>query len=117
MSKTFLKASFVALAIVGVFVVLSIWVPLIAVFGALAIISFVGGAILGKLGVVLSPIVVALIAIVDELTRRHPLHRGTFFHGGVALILVVTLIAYAGCKVRPLARRGLTGLRGSKSEA
>jgi hypothetical protein len=75
---TWIQAVLLVLSVVSVFAVLSIWVPVEALLVALVGVSFVGGMMLGRVGVVLVPLTTVVVVMRAEIISSHPLSVSTF---------------------------------------
>lgn len=89
----------------AMFAILSIWASVDGVMLAVAILAFAAGATLGVLGVVTSPLAVAVIAVCAELTSSDPLSAHRFLVTGLLAIFLLVLSGLAGYALRVLCRR------------
>jgi hypothetical protein len=101
----FIQAALLVVSVVGVFSVLSIWAPVSVLLLALVIIAFVGGASLGKGAAILVPAAVVVVVVRAELVAAHPVEVRTFLFGGIVFVIVLSVVALVGVRVRRLLRR------------
>jgi len=107
----FVRAVLLIVGVVSVFVVLSIWAPVGVLLIALVVISFAGGASLGRGAVVLVPLTVVAIAVRAELVAAHPVKMQTFLLGGVVVVIALGGVALIGTQARRLLGRPSAGRR------
>jgi hypothetical protein len=105
----FIQAALITVGVVGVFGVLSIWAPVSILLLALVIIAFAGGASLGKGAAILVPAAVVVIVVRAELVATHPVEVWTFLFGGIVFLIVLSIVALIGARLRRLLGRLSTG--------
>lgn len=86
--------------VVGVFAVASIWLPIGAMLALLVVIALAGGAVLGKLGMILVPVTTMVIVVRAEIISTHPVRLQTFLLGVVLIIIALGAAAFSGSFVR-----------------
>lgn len=103
--RLLMQAGLLVLGNWAVFGILSIWAPVEVLIFAAALLALVAGATLGALGVVISSLAVAVIAVSSELASSHPLSTHRFLTSGLLAICLLVLCGSAGYAVRVLLRR------------
>jgi hypothetical protein len=85
-----------------VFGILAICAPLEVLMLAVALLAFGAGATLGVLGVVISPVAFAVIAVCSEATGSNPLSTHRFIASGSLAVFLLVLCGLGGYAVRLL---------------
>jgi hypothetical protein len=76
----------------------------IMILGAM---SFIGGASLGRIGIIAAPLVVLVLGVHAELAARDPLGLRSFMLGWIAIALVLCGLSALGCAFRIVVGRAL----------
>lgn len=109
----FIRSALLVIGVIGIFGVLSIWAPVSVLLIALVVIAFVGGASLGKGAAILVPVAVVVIVARAEFVTARPVEVQTFLLGGIVFLLLLSMVALVGARVRRVGRRPSAGRRPS----
>ena len=109
--KTVFQVVLFAALIVSVSALLPRIMPMGIWLGILAMVVLCGGFTIGRLAVVISPLVVAAIGVRAELVAATPLQIKMFLLGGSVILVMIVLLAAVGHMGRTTISLGLNKLR------